>query len=163
VKVSEMVEDALRIKSDALARHGVELVRDYRADAVVAIEKSKLIQILVNLIGNAKHACAESAPPGTRIILRLQQVTPGSIQIEVIDNGVGIPPENMTRIFRHGFTTRKTGHGFGLHSSVNAARTIGASLTAHSEGIGRGATFVLELPLVASELIACEPRALVHS
>jgi signal transduction histidine kinase len=71
----------------------------------------------------------------------------GRIKISVIDNGVGIPAENMTRIFNHGFTTRKNGHGFGLHGSALAAKEIGGSLAAFSEGPGRGATFTLELPI----------------
>ncbi len=151
VKVSEMVEDAIRMNADALNRHEVELVRDYRADGMIEIEKSKLLQILVNFIQNAKQACVESARPDKRIVLRLQQPAPGKIQIEVIDNGVGIPTENMTRIFNHGFTTRKSGHGFGLHSSANAAKVLGANLTVRSDGVGHGATFALELTLVADE------------
>jgi signal transduction histidine kinase len=69
------------------------------------------------------------------------------VQIQVADNGVGIAPENLTRIFAHGFTTRKGGHGFGLHSGALAARDLGGSLAAHSDGLGKGATFTLELPL----------------
>jgi signal transduction histidine kinase len=68
------------------------------------------------------------------------------VRIEIADNGVGIPPENLTRIFSHGFTTRKHGHGFGLHSSALAAREMAGTLTVQSDGAGKGATFVLELP-----------------
>jgi signal transduction histidine kinase len=71
----------------------------------------------------------------------------GRIKVSVIDNGVGIPAENITRIFNHGFTTRKDGHGFGLHSGALAAKEMGGSLAAFSEGPGRGATFTLELPM----------------
>ena len=71
----------------------------------------------------------------------------GRVQIAVMDNGVGIPAENMTRIFNHGFTTREKGHGFGLHSAALAAREMGGTLNAHSDGPGQGATFILELPL----------------
>jgi signal transduction histidine kinase len=70
----------------------------------------------------------------------------GRVKISVTDNGVGITAENLTRIFAHGFTTRKNGHGFGLHSGALAARELGGSLTAHSEGPGCGATFILDLP-----------------
>ena len=59
----------------------------------------------------------------------------------------GIAAENLTRIFGHGFTTRRGGHGFGLHSGALAARELGGSLSAHSEGPGKGATFKLRLPL----------------
>lgn len=68
-------------------------------------------------------------------------------RITVSDNGVGIAVENLTRIFAHGFTTKKNGHGFGLHSSALAAKELGGSLRASSEGPDRGATFILELPL----------------
>jgi len=67
--------------------------------------------------------------------------------VSVSDNGVGITEENLTRIFVHGFTTKKDGHGFGLHSGVLAAREMGGSLTVHSAGTGAGATFTLKLPL----------------
>ena len=63
------------------------------------------------------------------------------------DSGVGIAPENLTRIFAHGFTTKKDGHGFGLHSGALAAREMGGALLAHSDGPGHGATFTLELPV----------------
>ena len=63
--------------------------------------------------------------------------------------GIGIAPENITKIFSHGFTTKKDGHGFGLHSGANAAREIGGNLTAHSDGVGKGAVFILDLPVSA--------------
>jgi signal transduction histidine kinase len=69
------------------------------------------------------------------------------VGIAVIDNGIGIPPENLTRIFAHGFTTKKDGHGFGLHSGVLAAQEMGGRLAVQSDGPGAGATFTLELPL----------------
>ena len=69
------------------------------------------------------------------------------VQITVRDNGVGIPPDHLTKIFNHGFTTRKDGHGFGLHSGALAARELGGSLRVHSDGPGKGAAFTLELPL----------------
>jgi signal transduction histidine kinase len=67
--------------------------------------------------------------------------------IRVEDNGIGIPPENLTRIFSHGFTTRPDGHGFGLHIGAINAREMGGSLSVASEGTGRGATFTLILPM----------------
>ncbi len=70
---------------------------------------------------------------------------------EVIDNGVGISAENLTRIFNHGFTTKKDGHGFGLHSGALAAKEMGGALTAHSDGEGKGARFALELPMRRTE------------
>ena len=76
------------------------------------------------------------------------------VKIMVIDNGVGIQPENLTRIFHYGFTTREHGHGFGLHAGSLAARELGGNLSVHSDGPGRGATFILELPLDAAQVDA---------
>lgn len=146
VHVLELVEDALRMNGGALARHEVQLIRDYPVHLPpITVDKHKVLQVLVNLIRNARHACDDSGQSDKRLTLR---VTNGDnrVRIAVVDNGVGIPPENLTRIFSHGFTTRKNGHGFGLHSGALAARELGGSLTAHSEGPGRGATFTLELP-----------------
>src|SRR5690606_38923579 len=109
-------------------------------------DKHKVLQILVNLLRNAKYACDESGAPAKRVRVRIEQVL-DDVWISVIDNGVGIRPEVMSRLFIHGFTTRESGHGFGLHGAALAAADLGGSLTAHSEGVGRGATFRLCLPL----------------
>jgi PAS domain S-box-containing protein len=146
VMVSELVEDALRMNAGALARHEVELVRDFADVPPITVEKHKVLQILVNLIRNAKYACDDSRRKDKQLRLQISKIGVW-IRIAVIDNGIGIPPENLTRIFNHGFTTRKGGHGFGLHSGALAAQELGGSLTARSEGAGRGAIFNLELPL----------------
>jgi signal transduction histidine kinase len=105
-----------------------------------------VLQILVNLIRNAKYACDDGGRADKQITLRVANGS-SHVKISVLDNGIGIPEENLTRIFSHGFTTRKEGHGFGLHSGSIAAKEMGGTLTAFSEGPGRGATFTLELPL----------------
>jgi signal transduction histidine kinase len=97
-------------------------------------------------VRNAKFACVESGHDDRQIAVRTTS-DGREVEIAVSDNGVGIPAENLTRIFSHGFTTRKDGHGFGLHSGALAARELGGALTAHSDGAGKGATFVLKLPL----------------
>jgi signal transduction histidine kinase len=108
------------------------------------------LQILVNLVRNAKYACDESGKSDKLITLRVEKA-PAGVRICVIDNGVGIPAENMSRLFTHGFTTRADGHGFGLHSGALAAQELGGSLRVTSEGPGRGASFILELPLDRAE------------
>jgi C4-dicarboxylate-specific signal transduction histidine kinase len=110
------------------------------------VERQKALQILVNLIRNAKEAINESGRPDKRVALGVRVSAEGRVQIYVTDNGVGIAPENLTHIFAFGFTTKKGGHGFGLHSSANTAKEMGGSLEARSDGVGKGATFVLELP-----------------
>jgi PAS domain S-box-containing protein len=145
VVVTDLVEDALRMNTGSFSRHEITLVRDFRVRPTITVEKHKVLQILVNLIRNAKYACDDSGRADKTVTIR---VAGGGdrVQIAVIDNGVGISAENITRIFAHGFTTRKHGHGFGLHSGAIAARELGGALTVHSDGPGCGATFTLELP-----------------
>ncbi len=146
---ASLIEDALRLNAAAFERHGVEVVREYGASPVLEVDKHKALQILVNLIRNAQYAMDESGGTGKRMTLKIAHDDAGLVKISVGDEGVGIPAENLTRIFEHGFTTRKDGHGFGLHSAVLAAKEMGGSLTAQSDGYGKGAIFTLALPLPA--------------
>jgi PAS domain S-box-containing protein len=145
-----LVEDSLRMNEGAFSRHGVTIVRDFAEVPLIQVDKHKVLQILVNVIRNAKYACAEMKGGEKRVTVRVR-ATPGSIVVAVVDTGIGIPPENLERIFNHGFTTRADGHGFGLHSSALAARELGGSLLASSAGIAQGATFTLTLPLGLAE------------
>jgi len=147
VEVTQLVEDALRINEAALDRHSITINREIESVPTILVDKHKVLQILVNLIRNAKYALSDSGRPDRTLTLRVRRNGGDKIQIQVIDNGVGIPPENLTRIFSHGFTTRGDGHGFGLHSGALLAKELGGELTAHSDGVGKGATFTLVLPL----------------
>jgi len=152
VAPTEIVEDALRIQAAALSRHNVDLVKEIEPVPPVVVDKHKLLQILINLISNAKYACDEKNSAAGRITVRVRTAPREKVVIEVEDNGVGIREENMDKIFRQGFTTRKNGHGFGLHSSALAAKQLGGSLEAHSEGPGAGARFTLEFPMHNAEM-----------
>ncbi|MDY7228696.1 ATP-binding protein [Hyalangium rubrum] len=146
VLLSELVEDALRINQAALGRHSVKVARDLVNVPPVLTEKHKVLMILVNLISNAKYAMDSVSEDERLLTVALTPTGDDRIRIEVRDNGMGIAPEMLTRIFQYGFTTRQEGHGFGLHSSALAAQELGGSLLAHSDGPGKGATFTLELP-----------------
>jgi PAS domain S-box-containing protein len=148
--VRVLVEDSLRMNEGALNRHGVTIVRDFQDVPLIRVDKHKVLQILVNVIRNAKYACHEAKGAEKRVTVRVEAAD-GAVRISVVDTGVGIPKENLDRIFNHGFTTRKDGHGFGLHSSALAAKELGGVLHAESAGPGRGATFTLILPLTAPE------------
>ena len=141
----ELVEDALRMALGTLMRHEIRIVRRFEPVEHVLVDRHKVLQILINLIRNAAHALTVR-PTDRELILAISAGTAGLIRLEVTDNGVGIPRENLLCIFNHGFTTKQNGHGFGLHSGANAAKEMGGSLQVRSEGPGTGATFILELP-----------------
>ena len=147
VDVADLVEDSLRLNAGAFVRHGVTLKREYADELPITVDKHKVLQILVNLVRNAKYACDESGRQDKLLTLRVEATTTGA-RISIIDNGIGIAPENMGRLFHHGFTTRQSGHGFGLHSGAVAAQELGGALRAESAGLGQGAAFILDLPRV---------------
>jgi len=150
LSIVDLVEDAVRMNVGSMERHNIRMLREYSETPPILTDKHKVLQILVNLISNAKHACTGSEKPDKQIVLRVVH-DHDRIKISVIDNGVGIPAGNMTLIFNHGFTTKKNGHGFGLHSGALAAKEMGGSLAAFSEGPAQGATFTLALPIRAQK------------
>ncbi|MFO1497881.1 MAG: ATP-binding protein [Verrucomicrobiota bacterium] len=150
--IVDLIEDALRLNAGALGRHEVQVAREYQPELpLITVDRHKTLQILVNLIRNAQHACDEAGSKNKKIILRIESAGQ-LVRISVIDNGIGIPPENLNRIFNHGFTTRKNGHGFGLHSGALAAKEMGGALRVSSGGTGQGACFILELPVSLKDL-----------
>lgn len=147
IEVDGIVEDALKISQGSFLRHGVQIEREFRAVPKITGERGKILQILHNLLRNAKHALDDGTNPDKIIEIRIEPASADMVRVVIRDTGIGILPENLTPIFAQGFTTRKGGHGFGLHSSANAAKEMHGSLNAHSEGLGQGATFTLELPV----------------
>ena len=154
VRVEDLLEDALRMNAASVAGHRIEMVKDFAAVPMLRLDKHLLLQILVNLLSNARRALDGVLDRSQRIVLRmriLELEDERRLQIRVEDNGEGIAPENLVRLFSHGFTTRKDGHGFGLHSSALAAKEMAGTLEAHSDGPGKGALFLLELPVNLAE------------
>jgi signal transduction histidine kinase len=147
VQVKDLIEDALRMNAGIIAAHRITVVRNLADTPLLQLDKHRVLLILINLIKNASRAMGDRLEPAPQIILQSEIPQDDTLVIKVIDNGEGIVPENLTRIFAHGFTTRKDGHGFGLHSCVLAAMEMGGSLEAHSDGPGTGATFTLKLAI----------------
>jgi signal transduction histidine kinase len=144
---AELVEDALRIANNSLRSAEVQVVMQLAQIAPVMLDKTRTLQILVNLLDNASQSMTEAGVQ--QPVMTIRTMAGGRcMQFVVCDNGCGIAQENLTRIFAHGFTTRAEGHGFGLHGCALAAVEMGGSLTVQSDGLGQGATFTLELPLV---------------
>jgi signal transduction histidine kinase len=148
VRASDLADEALRmagIRDDG----EVILTLDFGADPLLTLDRHRVLLVLLNLIGNSIHAMTGNLDRPRRLSVQSDLTEGQRVSITVSDNGVGIPPENLTRIFVHGFTTHAGGHGFGLHSSAIAATEIGGALTVHSDGAGTGAAFTLQVPLHA--------------
>lgn len=151
----ELMEDAININTASMERHSVKIIRKLDDIGPIVSDKQLLLQIIVNLISNAKYACMESGNKKHLLTVRLNRKGKDRVVIEVQDNGIGIIEENLTKIFSHGFTTRKEGHGFGLHSAILAANELGGSLVATSDGPGTGAIFTLEIPYQQAGTFLC--------
>ena len=151
VYIETIIEDALQLNREQNAKFDIRIEKDFAKLPECWIDRQKLLQILINLFSNARHAvmAKENGPKMVRVVL--MQARPDRVCIEVSDNGMGIAPDDLTRIFQHGFTTRADGHGFGLHSSAIATAELGGSLRAESEGIEKGAIFVIDLPFRPKE------------
>ncbi|WNG58021.1 PAS domain-containing protein [Archangium gephyra] len=149
VAMPALIDEALRLHAASFEQQGIHVERDYAPVPLLSVDRHKLLQILVNLLSNARHALMDSPRKDKRLSIGIRPAPDGErVLIEVQDNGVGIAPENLSRLFTQGFTTKRTGHGFGLHISALAAGELRGRLTCDSPGPGQGATFTLELPLV---------------
>jgi two-component system, LuxR family, sensor kinase FixL len=147
VSLPEVIDGALRLQSVSLERLHIEVRREYADVPPIWVDRHRLLQILLNLLSNARHAMQESGRADPCLTVRVEPAGEGRLRISVSDNGVGVAPENLSRLFSHGFTTKKDGHGFGLHTSAVAAEELGGALSCASAGQGQGATFTLELPV----------------
>jgi NO-binding membrane sensor protein with MHYT domain/two-component sensor histidine kinase len=152
--VTEVV-DLCELMDNAVAIHftnaaDVTVTRDYATLPHITLDRHKLIQILGNLLSNARHALNSQEGGRRALALRMYIDATKRIVIEVADSGIGIDADALQHIFEFGFTTKKDGHGFGLHSSAILATELGGDLSGHSDGTGRGANFVLRLPSSAA-------------
>lgn len=150
VTVAQIVDDALQLNMTSLTRHKVKAERDFRPVPEICVDRHRVLQIVVNLVSNAIQAMRDDDPTAERrVTIAIAPRDADVVAIVVRDTGIGISAENLTNIFRHGFTTKAQGHGFGLHSAALAAKEMGGTLTAESDGPNTGATFTLELPVRA--------------
>lgn len=154
--VEDLMEQALLMGMPEPEKYGIRVVREYAQVPDIMTDRHHVLQILVNVITNAKNAMIEY--PANVHCLTVRILLPadrtGSVRLEVADTGCGITAENLPRLFAQGFTTRKAGHGLGLHSASISAKNLGGVIQARSEGEGRGATFMLDLPLTLEKAAA---------
>lgn len=149
--IEEIIEDTLKINAEMITRNNVEVIREIPELPTILLDRHKVLQILTNLISNATYALSKSEREDRTLKIQVNQHKNGRLKINVSDNGIGIAKENLTRIFEHGFTTKKKGHGFGLHSTALAANELNGSIKVHSDGPDKGAVFTVELPFKTQE------------
>ena len=158
----EIVEDAIKINKIVLANQKIDLVQEFDDIDYINIDRSRILQIIVNLIKNATEALNENDVKNKHIAIKCNKTDENQLCIEVIDNGIGIAPENIEKIFAHGYTTKPTGHGFGLHGCALSATEMGGNLTAQSQGLGLGTSFILTLPLKLEKVKNEESRETIY-
>ena len=152
VQLADVLAHVDELLAGSVAKYGIEVTREYEKIPAVWTDRQKLLQVLLNVVKNAIESATQANKPGLgRLEIRLGRQSEASGYIEIKDNGVGISPANLSKLFSHGFTTKPEGHGFGLHSSANIIKELGGSIQVFSDGVGRGATFHLELPFKHQE------------
>jgi signal transduction histidine kinase len=157
--VAAVFEDAVRLNMMSLERHRIEIVRRFGRCGAVTADRHRVLQILVNLMSNAKQALDRNTTGTRHITLSCDEIVENGramARISVTDTGIGIASDHLPKIFSHGFTTRSDGHGFGLHSAAIAAQQMKGKLAATSDGLGKGATFTLTIPLVQEMESSCK-------
>jgi signal transduction histidine kinase len=152
VSLPDIIENAIEINNTGLQRNNIEVIREYEDFGNIFIDKHRVIQTLVSLIDNAEHALAQSPVEPKQLKIRLTKRNNLKVRIEISDNGIGIKPEDLNRIFDAGFTTKSSGHGFGLHGCLLAMNDMKGTIIAKSPGHNKGAAFILELPLKKTEV-----------
>ncbi|MEK6799594.1 MAG: CHASE4 domain-containing protein [Planctomycetota bacterium] len=162
VEPAELVRQTVELSAESLKRHGIDVQQELEPMEAIPLDRHRILQVLVNLFTNAVNSVKQGSRDGRRITLkvsRLRETDRGGVCFRIEDNGVGIAPENLDRIFALGFTTRNDGHGIGLHGAANMAREMGGSLTARSGGLGCGAVFTLTIPVTGAESPSDSVRA----
>lgn len=147
--IQELVEDAVKLQWGSLRLQEVEVVREYSTAPRGNVARVKLVHVITNLIKNAREAMRDNPVDGRpkKLVIGIESAPDGLVEVLITDTGCGIEPEDLARIFHHGYTTKQDGHGFGLHTCANFMSEMGGELLAVSDGKGCGATFIMRFPL----------------
>ncbi len=146
INLIDLIEDALKMQFLSTQENSIQIIRDFLEPPLVYADQYKLLQIIANLLSSAKYAVINHHADPKTIKISINCIH-DEVAISISDNGIGIDKENLTKIFQYGFTTKEGSYGFGLHNSANAAKEMGGSIIAESDGVGMGATFIVKLPI----------------
>lgn len=147
ISLVKIMDDVLRMNQDVLNKHKIKVIKHYDKTQPVLVEKGKLVQIFINLLKNAWESLIIKGAKNKAITINISEDEINKCQIvEIVDTGIGIHEENLKKIFSYGFTTKKNGKGFGLHTSALAISEIKGKITVSSDGEGDGAKFTITVP-----------------
>ncbi len=144
--LTQIVDDAIELFQQPIREHGIILEKKYLNSPDIVVQKHKLIHVLINLFDNAKDALASNTHREKRIVVQVSQ-DGHQIVLEIADNGCGMDPDTVKKVFLYGYSTKQTGHGFGLHSCFNSLKEMHATIQAQSEGLGKGSVFRVFFPM----------------
>ncbi len=156
--VNELLKDSMEMMKDSLQKRNIHLEFDLIPSAPVFVNRNKLIQVFINIIKNAYEAIDAAPPENTKKIsiatLLEKKEETAYIQIIISDTGIGVPPDAADKVFRFNYSTKERGTGFGLHDAANYITAQDGMIRLHSEGIGKGASIIIWLPLYKSTVSA---------
>jgi signal transduction histidine kinase len=147
VDLGQLIDDVLKLHSESLRKHSVEVRVESGEVPAITVEKAKLLQVVENLVKNAIESIVQCQATTRQITIRIQLLDSSTVTLLIADTGSGIRSEDLERVFSYGFTTKPTGNGFGLHASALAVASAGGKIYARSPGVGQGAVFTVELPV----------------
>lgn len=146
VRAGDIARSALGVIASSLDRHGVAHSLEIHTEATIKTDRVTVMQVLVNLLTNAKESVLAHGAPDRRIHMSVDESPDRSVRYTVRDNGGGITPEVLASLFRQGYTTKPTGQGLGLHYSMLSIQRLGGDIAVTSDGAGKGAVFTVILP-----------------
>lgn len=148
--IKRLAEEALKVQMDSIRRRGVSLHQNFSEVPQVVVNSSKLIHVMINMLKNAVEAM-EAVPENRRELTLTIKAARGRVILSIADTGMGIAPENLPKMFTYGFSTKKTGHGFGLHYCARTIEAMGGEVRVESAGVNKGATFIISFPAAPSK------------
>ncbi|MGX7655151.1 sensor histidine kinase [Shewanella putrefaciens] len=148
--ITPIIEETMVLVRHSIKKQEVILITELSATCLVQVNRPQLLQVLINLVVNAAHAMDGKGRIWVRTYDWLQQDVPIGVKIEVEDEGSGIAPELLGRIFDPFYTTRKDGTGLGLSLSYGIIKRIGGTIEVSST-LGKGTVFTIGLYHEAKE------------
>ena len=141
--VAPIIDDALRLNEDTFEKLQITVEKEYVPGFKAHVHRAKLFFVIFNIISNAIDALANSDTRDRRLTVRLNEDDTGRY-LCITDNGRGIPKASLDRLFEYGFSTKEGRYGYGLYSCAAYMADMGGSISAESEGINKGASFILK-------------------